>query len=78
MIIEVFPACAVVYYKMVVRQRDRFISSPILGCAKRDGRARYASRRYIPFVVKLAFKFDRRLRLDQNCTSGLTRSGRVR
>jgi hypothetical protein len=48
------------------------------GCAKRDGRARCASRRYTPFVVELTFKFDRRLRLDQNCTSGLRRSGRVR
>jgi hypothetical protein len=45
-IIEAFPASAVVYYKMVVRHRDRFISSPILAARSRDERARYASRRY--------------------------------
>jgi len=53
--------------------RDRLISSPIPACAKRDARARYT-----PFIVKLTFKFDPRLRLDQNRTSGLRRSGRVR
>jgi hypothetical protein len=43
------------------------------GCAKHDLCAHYT-----PFIIKLTFKFDPRLRLDQNRTSGLRRSGRVR
>jgi len=36
-IIEVFPTSAVVYYKLVVRHRDRFISSPILAARSAMG-----------------------------------------